>query len=471
MQVARLTFVPGFDFNIVVAEPAIMTASMKWPPKLEDETDYESWKDDVQMWCDLTDIVEEKQAIAIHLSLTGAAHKATGQLGRDKLKKSNGVKILLEKLDSLYLVDKGRRQFAAFNELYNLRRSSGTDINSFVAEFEQVYYKFTQQDMTLPDPVMAFMLLASCELDENDRRMVMTAVTDVSFENMKFALKRIFCNNIAPKVDVGPFGVQVKTEPVYYGRKEDKNQPDVDGGHTAESEQEVMYSSSNRRGRGSWRGGRGVRLTGGNRQPVSRGGRQGNPVGRDGRVTTCFRCGSRYHWAQRCPEPKETTAEESEREENEETVHLSLFMGYTNSDKRNRKLESLIEQSNGYAVLDTGCSATVCGAGWLENYLNGLTDYERSKLVEESSDSKFTFGIGATVTSLKKITIPCYLGKIKCSITTDVVDCEVPLLLSKRSMKKVKMLLDFDQDTVTVHGEVLQLKSSTSGHYLLPLSL
>ena len=64
--------------------------------------------------------------------------------------------------------------------------------------------------MTLPDPVMAFMLLATCELDENDRRMVMTAFADVSYDNMKFALKIIFCNSIVPKVDVGPFGVQVK---------------------------------------------------------------------------------------------------------------------------------------------------------------------------------------------------------------------------------------------------------------------
>ena len=374
-------------------------ASMKWPPKLADDADYESWNEDILMWCDLTDIPAEKHAIAIHLSLTGAAHTATGQIGRENLKKADGVKVLLAKLDSLYLVDKGRRQFAAFNELYNLRRSKDSDINSFVTKFEQVYFKFTQQDMKLPDAVMAFMLLASCELDENNRRVVMSGIGDVTYAGMKIALKRIFCN-IVPKGEACPFGVAIKPEPVFYGNNIEKP-PAVDVEQFPDNEQEVMYSGSSARGRSSWRGrgrGRGAPLTGANRQPVGRGGRKGNPMGRDGRATTCFRCGSRYHWVRYCPEPEETVQDHDETEKNEETVHLSLF----NSDQRNRKLTTLLEESDGYAVLDTGCSATVCGVGWLDRYIGGLSDYQRSKLVEETSDASFTFGTGAAVTSLKK---------------------------------------------------------------------
>lgn len=167
-----------------------------------------------------------------------------------------------------------------------------------------------------------------------------------------------------------------------------------------------------------------------------------------------------------CPEPEETVQDHDETEKNEETVHLSLF----NSDQRNRKLTTLLEESDGYAVLDTGCSATVCGVGWLDRYIGGLSDYQRSKLVEETSDASFTFGTGAAVTSLKKIKLPCQLGASSATITTDVVDCEIPLLLSKRSMKKVKMCLDFEKDSAKIQGEHINLKSSASGHYLLPLS-
>ena len=47
----------------------------------------------------------------------------------------------------------------------------------------------------------------------------MADVTDVSYDNMKFALKRFFCKNTVSKLYFGPFGIQVKTEPVYYGNK------------------------------------------------------------------------------------------------------------------------------------------------------------------------------------------------------------------------------------------------------------
>lgn len=454
-----------------------MTASMKWPPKLDDDTDYEAWKEDILMWCDLTDIPEEKQALAIHLALTGQAHTATGQIGRENLKKKGGVKVLLEKLDTLYLADKGSRQFAAFNELYNLRRNKDMEMNAFVAKFEQVYFKFSQYDMELPDAVKAFMLLASSDLGEEERRLVMSAVPEVSYNYMKQALKRIFCE-IAPKGNVGSLGVQVKTEPVFFGNNEQTAAHNPVQGD--EAEQQVMYSGNSGRGRGSWRGGRGrgVQLTGGNRQPLNnrqqfnRRGKKGNPVGRDGRVTTCYRCGSRNHWARMCPDPEDSADENNgDAEDHTEIAHLSLFVGYANNDGRNRKMQTLIQESAGHAVLDTGCSSTVCGVGWLETYLGGLSEYERSQLREEESDTKFKFGVGDTVSSMKKVSIPCWLGKATATITTDVVDCDIPLLLSKRSMKKAKMNLDFGEDTIRVNGADIKLGCSTAGHYLLPISM
>ena len=42
----------------------------------------------------------------------------------DDLKKEDGVKKLLQKLDELFLRDKGSRQFAGFRELYNIRHGT-----------------------------------------------------------------------------------------------------------------------------------------------------------------------------------------------------------------------------------------------------------------------------------------------------------------------------------------------------------
>ena len=117
--------------------------------------------------------------------------KAASQLKKEALKEANGVEKLLEKLDELFLRDKGSRQFSAFRSLYNLRRADKS-IESFVSEFEHVYYKFSEQGMELPDPVMAFMLLESCKLAETEVQMVMSAIKEVKYVEVKSALKRIF---------------------------------------------------------------------------------------------------------------------------------------------------------------------------------------------------------------------------------------------------------------------------------------
>ena len=108
---------------------------------------------------------------------------------------------------------------------------------------------------------------------------------------------------------------------------------------------------------------------------------------------------------------------------------------------------------------------------WLNDYIGTLTDYDTSCIVESASDASFTFGDGVNISSLKRVLLPCYIHGKRCEIETDVVDCNVPLLLSKKAMKKGKMCLDFEKDTVVVGGKPLRLNVSSAGHYLMPLSL
>jgi len=94
--------------------------------------------------------------------------------------------------------------------------------------------------------------------------------------------------------------------------------------------------------------------------------------------------------------------------------------------------------------VDTGCSTTVCGTGSLDNYLENLSEYELSKVKEEPSVTTFTFGDGNKVSSIKKVVLRCIINNLQAIITTDVVDCNIPLLLSKQSMKKAGMCLNFE---------------------------
>ena len=56
------------------------------------------------------------------------------------------------------------------------------------------------------------------------------------------------------------------------------------------------------------------------------------------------------------------------------------------------------------------------------------------------------------------------------NIVTDVIDCDLPLLLSRSAMQKAGTKIDFRRDKVTTFGKEQDLHFTTSGHYCIPLN-
>ena len=55
-------------------------------------------------------------------------------------------------------------------------------------------------------------------------------------------------------------------------------------------------------------------------------------------------------------------------------------------------------------------------------------------------------------------------------IISDVVDADIPLLLSKTAMKRARMTLNFNNDTAEMFGKRIKLLCTMSGHYHVPIS-
>ena len=51
----------------------------------------------------------------------------------------------------------------------------------------------------------------------------------------------------------------------------------------------------------------------------------------------------------------------------------------------------------------------------------------------------------------------------------DIIPSNIPLLLSKRSMKRANMKLNFENDTITAFGQPINLIVTKSGHYAIPI--
>ena len=77
---------------------------------------------------------------------------------------------------------------------------------------------------------------------------------------------------------------------------------------------------------------------------------------------------------------------------------------------------------------------------------------------------------GEVKTSSEAITFPCTLAGKHIQIKSDIVDSDIPLLLSKAAMKQAQIKLSLINDTAKIFGTNVDLQCTSSGHYCLPLN-
>ena len=307
------------------------------------------------------------------------------------------------------------------------------NIHDYICEFQQKYYRFREVEGELPDKVLACMLLSSCQLSEEKNQLVKTGLaSELTMADMVSTLKRVFGNET--RTDQSTVSQSEPAPQVFYAEDQNRTEDTLYTARSREYDNQGNYgnqgrfpSRSSSRGRGRRRSGRSTfrnRSSGRNRT---------NPLNRDGEPNSCMICNSIYHYAKFCPKAANRDNDNYEKNKNR-IVNWCMFIGCASSDK-NTKLEDLIEETDGHGILDSGCSNTVCGERWMAKFTEKLSDEERQEMKFESSDQSFTFGDGRIVKSKMRVTIPCWMGGVSGEITTDVVDCKIPLLLSRKSMK------------------------------------
>ena len=457
-------------------------------PEMEGD-DYNTFRSDLILWNLVTEIPKEKRAVLVHLGLRGKMKQASTELGQAVLCKEDGLDKLIERLDKLLLESKGIRQFNAYYNIHEYRRPDDLSIQDFIGHFEHMYFKLSSESIEIPDIVKAFSLLVGCNLDMRDRNMIMAGLQEITYDNMRAKIQQVFGNKVGIK--------DSRNEKQAHEQRNDRSH-------------DVLYTenrhyprgrgyprgNSSRRGKVYFQGANGyeginpAKSPRGNRTRGNRGNpryirsKSGNPF--IGNVQTrCYGCNSHEHWLSECPDNRDqgnksmyANGYDDEEEDEEDLVcfvlsdtvkpNVTTFVGCTGESVL---AHSLVDDSKGCGILDSGCTKTVCGERWLQDYMENLTEYEKSLLKEESSPATFTFGDGITVKSKKKLTLPCMIGGIRGRVITDVVHCDIPLLLSKKSMKSIGMILNFKEDTVKVRDRNIKLQSTSSGHYALPLRL
>ena len=97
---------------------------------------------------------------------------------------------------------------------------------------------------------------------------------------------------------------------------------------------------------------------------------------------------------------------------------------------------TLIGETLSMAVLDSGRTKTVCSKTWLNCYLESLSSEELVNIKRERSETIFKFDNGKICPSSERIRIPVVIAGQNVLLTMDVIENDIPLLLSKDTQGK-----------------------------------
>jgi transposase InsO family protein len=494
-------------------------------PKLQDDTSYADWKKRVQIWLMGTEVKKNHQAPKLVMYMSGKPEEVAIQIEPEKLGAEDGVKVLLTELDKLFEEDKTQSVFAAIDNFNSYRRGQTTSMDEYIREFQQRYKALMQargkKTALFEDGILAYLLLHQANLDSEQQRLIRATIVDLTYANMEKALKRTYGEGLikssssnsgsSSAYSYKPEAVKIKTESstffensyngdeehtYYEGESDDVVYDDAlfssDSEQPEESSPQMVYmhgqyyhrdrpngSRFNGNSRGNFRGNRNNFNQGnrnfnqGFRQPRPYSKPQGynnrpreysssqykpNPyAGQSQFKRKCYICQAEDHWVKDCKYNglKNQSAEKS-------TFFQSEFV-------LEEQVTFLIGETVNKALLDTGAPTTVCGKTWLRIFEESLSDKERAEIQTETCDRAFKFGDGDKVVATTKKKIPISLCGKDILLETHIVDNDVPLLLSRESMKKMGAIIDFRENTLQVLGGQGDIQITQSGHVVVPI--
>ena len=126
--------------------------------------------------------------------------------------------------------------------------------------------------------------------------------------------------------------------------------------------------------------------------------------------------------------------------------------------------------SGNCAILNSACSSTVCRKKWLNNYIDSLDQSDKRNIQQTGSRRMFLFGGGNKLRSDGEFCLPAEIAGKEVRIKTDVVQSDIPLLLSRKSMKTAGVKMDLENEPATIFGKEVTLNLTASGHYSVSIN-
>ena len=140
----------------------------------------------------------------------------------EKLTEKTGVNNLIAELDKMYLKDESSKAHETYESFEKFVWPSGMNMSDYFIKFEQLYFKAKSFDMEILEGVLAYRLLNSANLTNEQKQLVKSTVSKIDYQIMKDQLKKVFTStstNVDKKADTDKIDVKSEEDEVFYTSK------------------------------------------------------------------------------------------------------------------------------------------------------------------------------------------------------------------------------------------------------------
>ena len=351
-------------------------------------------------------------------------------LGNDVLKSEVGVDKLMEALQKDIAPDAHDSAFRDVVVFFGLRRTHQS-LDEYLAHFQRALRRVEARPPNgamFPEIIVSSLYLHHAGLSPNQKSLELASPGgDASFETTKKHMKRI------PQA----CGVDLKLDSLNADCDLDVMRPasvSPADSHVKEDVSEAQVVSKKKRENTKQKG----------KDPIQsvRHSGEGNPNRvnpRTGYRNRCFGCGSEFHLLPNCPGNVPQDARRVSISMDPPERHAggpSAGNVYQTSINMGLALTSVAHDS--VVIIDTGASANLVGADWLEKRNLILQSIGRPQAGVREASASFRYGDGRTGDVHKAAITPISIAGCTGQVMAYVVGAEIPALLGKEALETLR---------------------------------
>ena len=471
---------------------------------------YELFEQEIDLWELVTDVAVAKRAGAIALLLPDDEKSSNlkfaflERCSKEDLTNSDGSGLTLLKATLKNLL--GREEIEdsviKWDGFEDFKRTNES-ITDFISAFDLAYTKCKNRGITLSEEVLMFKIIRQANIPKTTRQLVLSGIDYTSktdlYEQARKSLKKFGADIGSTKSKTGFEELNSQSDVMFTNSRGRGNRFSQAGFRGQQTSQRYPQAS---RGRG-----RDNPHQGNHSRPFSRGGaapprfrgageKPMNQLGADGKPLLCSSCGSYRHYVESCWHSWENMKKNQVNFTDELSGLQNMSLGGDENNDRFDETDgyeddfspyeddtfpaynidfdaltcSIAAEDTSCGLLDTCCASTVSGLSWFNQFAEqeGITEKDISRV---PTNGHYKFGKGGPCKSLGSITLPITFGGRTTLLKTDIVDADIPLLISLTDMGRMGMIVNTMNDTIEVDGTSIPVARTRGGKFLkIPLT-